>query len=350
MCDNNSQPMLDALLLNPGQLPRTEYHNGRDSQDLGAQSHALLVQQKLTWEMLRGNYAGRDQVLTRSIDFDGFRILLQFNPTRITSSAAKVDEDSIKQRRCFLCPGNLPSIQRALAFNGSYIVLANPFPIFPEHFTIPTREHVPQRLASAFPAMLDLARAMESRYFVFYNGPRCGASAPDHLHFQAGNRNVMPIDKEFDLVIARFGQTISASGHLNICAVDEQYLRSFISLQSSDAEQIQRAFDAFYSAMVKVAPAADEPMINVLASYQDGDWRVILFPRVKHRPAVFFAEGDARMVLSPASVDFGGLCVTPVEKDFERLTAQDIRQMFAEVSLVGAGFAELKRELMAKLG
>ena len=319
------------------------------STDLSRRAHALLSHQKATWETLRNGYALLDHVETRALDFGDFQFRLQFNPRRITSSAAKVDARSIAERPCFLCPGNLPPEQRGLTFAEKYLVLCNPFPIFPEHFTIPDITHTPQRLFQAFGDMLDLTQAMGERYVLFYNGPRCGASAPDHFHFQAGNRGFMPIDVEYDLIKTRLGRQIASQGSLTAYAID-RYLRSLISFESPSRAALLDAFHAFYRAFNEISPPdQDEPMLNVITSYQHGLWRVILFPRAKHRPSCFFAEGDDRILLSPASVDFGGVCVTPLEQDFRRVDHAILTGMFQEVCLEPQVFTDLTARIESAL-
>src|SRR5262249_53172402 len=151
---------------------------------------------------------------------------VQFNPARIASTGAKVDAKAIRERKCFLCDANRPPEQRDVPFlGGRYKVLCNPFPIFPEHFTIPSTEHRPQRIAEAFGDFLDLAAAMSPRYTVFYNGPKSGASAPDHLHFQAGDRGWMPIEGELEKLR---GEPIARTPEL--AAYAPQALRPFIAL------------------------------------------------------------------------------------------------------------------------
>jgi ATP adenylyltransferase/5',5'''-P-1,P-4-tetraphosphate phosphorylase II len=323
------------------------------SADLSKRAHALLQHQKESWDALREGYRLLDHVETRSLDFGDYAFRLQFNPRRITSSAAKVDAKSIAKRPCFLCPANLPKEQRGLRFNDKYLVLCNPFPIFPEHFTIPDLNHVPQRILATFGDMLDLTQALGQRYVVFYNGPKCGASAPDHFHFQAGNRGFMPIDSEYDYVKTHLGRQIANRGSLHAYAVDK-YLRSLISFESPSRTALMDAFHAFYSTFDqmlthKAGVEHDEPMLNVITSYERGYWRVILFPRAKHRPSCFFAEGEERMMLSPASVDFGGVVVTPVEKDFRRVDKGILSQMFKEVCLPTEKFEDLTQRLTAAL-
>ena len=157
---------------------------------------ALIDGQLSSWEMAKNNYEALKQVKVKEVIINGGHYKVQFNPARIVSSAAKVDTKSIQERKCFLCPANLPEVQKGIPFNGHYQILINPFPIFPKHLTVPELEHVDQRILLRFEDMLDLA-AVADDYVVFYNGPKCGASAPDHAHFQAGNKGVLPIETEW---------------------------------------------------------------------------------------------------------------------------------------------------------
>lgn len=318
---------------------------------LATRAGALLAQQKTAWDLLARNYAALSGVRTRSIEFDGFTVELQYNPARITSAAAKVDPKSIRERPCFLC--NLPPEQRGLAFDEGYRVLCNPFPILPEHFTIVHREHLPQRIATSFPGLLELAEAMGTHYTTFYNGPKCGASAPDHLHLQAGDKGFMCIDREYATIKARFAEPIADGPNLHAFGV-QKYLRRFFAFESRDRDVLLAAFQAFYDAFAAVAPSEEEPMMNVLCSYEPavgapGQWRVIIFPRGKHRPSVFFLEGDAKVTVSPGAVDLGGVLITPVPRDFERLTREDVIQIFDEVCAPANVFEQIRAKMRPEL-
>ena len=155
------------------------------------QVNELFEQQLSVWEMARNNFEGLKTVQIREFDFDGFGVKVQFNPARMVSSGAKVDAKTIAQRKCFLCAANRPEVQRGIEWR-DYDILINPFPIFPRHLTIPRREHVDQQLVPYISDMFDLARELPD-FVVFYNGPKCGASAPDHMHFQAGNADFLPL-------------------------------------------------------------------------------------------------------------------------------------------------------------
>ncbi len=289
------------------------------------QALSLLEEQLKSWELARNNYYALGQVKTRELDFDTFKIKIQFNPARIVSSAAKVDAKSLKERQCFLCSAHLPNEQKGLPFGEDYQVLVNPFPIFPEHLTIPTLCHKPQNILPRFGDMLDLANALD-KFVIFYNGPRCGASAPDHAHFQAGSRGFLPIEKEWkaterDLVWMREETSVYAL---------KNYLRNVLVIESRNKKDIVMLFEKIYG-MLELA--GEEPLMNLLAWCECGWWVTCIFPRVKHRPPCYFAEGNKNLLLSPASVDMGGVFITPLAKDFDKVTKEDARTIFQEISI-----------------
>ncbi len=319
--------MLEQLMLSPDVLASRTGGPG-----IAQLSRALLDQQKETWELLRNGYRSLETVRTREFGFDDARILIQYNPGRIASSSAKVDDKSIKERKCFLCVQHLPPDQRGLAYGDGYVILCNPFPITPEHFTIPRIAHVPQRIEGTLDVLLDLARDMSPLYSIFYNGPRCGASAPDHMHFQAGTHGFMPIDAEFPRLSELFGTVIISQEGYRAVAVSGP-LRRFLALEGSRRDLIADGFARYLGVLREKTGEPDEPMVNVLGSYQDGEWRILVFPRTRHRPSFFFAEGEKRLLISPAAVDVGGVSVTPLEEDFKKITREHILQMFEEVTL-----------------
>ena len=310
--------------------------------DYAELTRALLQQQKTVWKQLASGYESLETVQVREFQFDGFSVKVQFNPGRIISSSAKVDTKSIKERKCFLCIENLPPDQKGIAYGSEYLILCNPFPIFPEHYTIPNVHHVPQRIDSAFDVMLDLSKDIGKDYTVFYNGPKCGASAPDHLHFQAGNKGFMLIEDQFDGLKSSFGECILDTGELLITAIDDS-LRRFIGVESKNKKLIEDVFKKFYNTYDALSGNDEEPMMNIISYFlpDKGMWRILFIPRGKHRPSHYFLEGDDKILLSPASVDFGGILITPVEKDFNRLTSEHIIEMFNEVSLSKPVFENL---------
>jgi hypothetical protein len=289
----------------------------------------LLQLQRNDWDLVKANYGALENVKTKEFVFQGFRIRVQFNPARIQSSAAKVDEHSIKERKCFLCPHNLPPQQQGIPL-GAYQALVNPYPIFPEHFTIPAYRHEEQLIAGRFPDMLDMARSFD-KYVLFYNGPKCGASAPDHAHFQAGNKGFLPLEQELAKIPKEL--ILSLDDTTSVYAVSRKdYGRNMFVIESNDFNTTVRTFDKLYSSM-EVAAGDKEPMMNILCWYERGVWHTAAFPREKHRPACFFAEGEANLLISPAAVDLGGALITPLEKDFDKITISDIENIFREISI-----------------
>lgn len=301
--------------------------------------HNLLTEQLSSWEMAGNNYAALSTVKVKELDVNGVLYKVQFNPARIASSGAKVDAKSIKERKCFLCPANLPPVQKGIPFEGHYNILVNPFPIFPRHLTIPEQAHVDQSIATRIGDMLELAKSL-SDYVIFYNGPKCGASAPDHAHFQAGNKGFLPIEKDWQSRIAEkvVGNESATLWYLNDAP------RATLVIESASKESAVALFDLIYRSL-EVNEGEYEPMMNVLAMYEENRWVVFVFPRAKHRPACYTAEGEANLLSSPASVDLGGVFITPVEKDFLKITAEDVAQILSEVCLSTADFQQVRQRI-----
>jgi len=308
-------------------------------------AHALFEDQLSSWPTLGANWEKLGEAQVKEFDFDGYSIRVQCNPKRIVSSAAKVDKASIEKRPCFLCTEHRPPEEKNVWFEDSYEILCNPFPIFREHFTIARHEHVPQVIEPEFGSFLELSRALPD-LALFYNAPNCGASAPDHMHFQAGNRGFMPIEKELSVLKAKYGKVIYEDAQMEVLAVDDG-LRRFHVVESANKEHLKQYADYAFQ-LIRDLQHGEEPMINMLSYYSAG-WQVLLFPRNKHRPWQYFEEGDANILLSPASVDMGGTLITPLEKDFLKITQEDIVDIFYQVSLSAEHFSELNNYMHDKL-
>lgn len=287
-------------------------------------------QQRTAWRQLADGISALGSAQVRSVECEGYSVQLQWNPQRIVSTAAKVDESSIRGRKCFLCVENLPAEQEGILYQNNFLILCNPAPIFATHFTISSVKHTPQAIDSALEVFLDIARDLGPICTVFYNGPKCGASAPDHLHFQASTRNAIPV--EVDVTDARRRQILQKSSEVALLPL-KRYGRSTLVFESTNRDELSESIRKLLDAWKSSLRISDEPMLNMLCSYRELVWRVILFPRSKHRPEVFFKEGDERVVVSPAAVDMGGFIVTPVEKDFRRIDSALIQEIFEEVSL-----------------
>lgn len=309
--------------------------------NISEQARQLIKDQQNEWDLARKNYAGLKHVKTRKLAFDGFDMVVQFNPERIRSSAAKVDIKSIKARPCFLCEQNLPKEQRRIPLLDRYQILVNPFPIFPEHLTIPHLDHIDQLIEHKFDDMLEIAKSLED-FTVFYNGPKCGASAPDHFHFQAGIKRFMPIERDTRNG-SFFHYSKTTKGVEIIKWID--YLRSIVTFSGRDKAQIISLFSKLYTKLKSLQPDEAEPMLNILASYQGSRWTVHIFPRKLHRPWQYFKKGEKQILLSPASVDMGGVLITPREEDFNKLNMGDAQDIFNQVCLDDKELDEIIKSL-----
>jgi ATP adenylyltransferase/5',5'''-P-1,P-4-tetraphosphate phosphorylase II len=287
----------------------------------------LFTTQLRDWELARVNYAQLEKVRTRKIDFGTFDVFIQFNPERIKSSSAKVDSKSIGERPCFLCEKNRPQEQRGVTFGGSFTALVNPYPIFKRHLTIPSEKHTDQRIRNNFGTMLALTEELPS-YTVFYNGPQCGASAPDHLHFQAGNRGFMPLEKDF--LSGKHTRLVSGKEGPSIW-LWTGYKRGIITLTGNDRKGLSGIFTLLFEKLFETQPEKPEPMLNILATFSEEGLTVHLIPRKKHRPSQFFIEGKDQIMISPAAVDLGGVIITPREEDFEKITEEGVEDLFSQV-------------------
>ena len=294
-----------------------------------SQAIDLLAKQRFTWPLVERNYKLLEKVQLKSFDMGGFTIRVQFNPARIISSGAKVDTQSIKARKCFLCLGNLPIEQERLPFGLRYLILCNPYPIFPQHFTIPSREHVPQSILPRIDDFLELTRRL-APLTLFYNGPRCGASAPDHAHFQAVTRGIMPIDEEILRQIST-SQPVKEIQDASLYLLTK-YLRNGFILKASTQESAYRLFKEIYTAL-PIPPEESEPMMNLFGSYIEHQWILTLIPRKRHRPWQYKAEGDDHLLSSPGAADIGGLFITPLEEDFHKINPDLLRDVYQQVCL-----------------
>lgn len=302
----------------------------RPMETLQAKTESLFSRQLQHWPLAAKNFAGLEKVKTTYFSLSsGQRIGVQFNPERITSSAAKVDPKSISSRKCFLCLENLPPEQEGVPWQDDYTILVNPFPIFPKHLTIPDRQHVDQLINGRFSDMLHLAKEL-THYVVFYNGPKCGASAPDHFHFQAGSKGFLPIEQ--DLIHLSREYLLKHSGcHISVFKGMEH---PCIILEGGDKNLLSSWWESLLSDLQKdIHEELSEPMINLLVSYnsKEAQWVVLLFPRKLHRPWQYFEEGNGQILLSPASVDLAGIFITPREEDFRKITLSDITNILNQV-------------------
>ena len=300
------------------------------SSDLSEHCITLLSEQRESWQALKDAYEALRTVKTRSVLLNGFSILLYYNPGRILSATAAVKKEEIKERPCFLCERNLPPEQKWILYRSEYRILCNPRPVLQSHLTITHVEHRPQAISESFDTFLNLMTDLGQGWITLYNGPRCGASAPDHLHFQVLPRGHTPIEheiyeKERLLLAARIEDvSIYTANDLG---------REMVVLKGDNHISLTQVFSKVITALKKAFYTDDEPMMNIAGFYNKGSWLVAIFPRQKHRPDVFYREGAERIIVSPGVVEMAGVLVTPMEKDFERLDAATVEAIYREVSI-----------------
>lgn len=291
--------------------------------------------------MAANNYKDLEKVQTRTLAFEQCQFQVTFNPGRIRSTAAKTDTRSIQERACFLCGANRPKEQKGIEWANRYTILINPFPIFKHHLTLPDNRHTAQELdAERVNDLLTLSRSLPGFTF-FYNGPKCGASAPDHFHFQAGERNYMPVEKE----IKEEREKLFETEELSVYAKNN-YIRQLLVVESNCQAKAVAAVMQIREIIGQVVPQEPEPMLNMLVFHEDDNWKICLFPRRAHRPSQYFEEGEQKIVFSPGAVDFGGVIILPREEDFKKLTKASLSDMFCQVSFSETQFHALKEKIL----
>ena len=325
------------------------YRRDLEAPDLSSEVEALINHQTVHWPLLSEGVQAFSQVSTKKIPLGSFDVFAQFNPKRITSTAAQIDKISIQNRPCFLCDENLPPEEKGLAYGEEFVILCNPFPIVNRHLSIVHRRHIKQAIAGCFETMLDLAKDLSPELFVLYNGPQCGASAPDHLHLQAGSREGLPLENHMALIRAhpdlgvRQHEILKADG-IELLALDNYHLNVLI-FGGSNRAALVKWFYRTVEILAELTSNRPEPLINLIVTFDDRSWTTYLFPRSKHRPACYYAEGDDQLLLSPGATDLAGCLVVPVEAHFEKTGSEAVRQIFSEVTLGPRMFSDLIRML-----
>lgn len=300
--------------------------SGRGEKNLASLCRDFFESEKGNWPELGTACLALAKTKRRELDCDGYSTTLQYNPARQKSGSAAVDPLSVSRRPCFLCEANRPERQRAVLYRGAYQILCNPAPIFENHFTIVSNEHTPQDIASSIGDMLQIARDAACGYLVFYNGPACGASAPDHLHFQMIPAGALPFLKRLDTlpILKQTSSMYIAAGFV--------FDRALIVMQVQSKAALERQFTHFLKTVPRMPTENGEPPVNVLCSYDENGWRLTIFLRAIHRPKAFYAAGAKRIFVSPGAIDMAGVIVTPLLKDFKRLDKSTLGGIYREVS------------------
>jgi hypothetical protein len=312
----------------------------------------MLEQQRQNWALLAQGEASFAKIVSRSIEDGGSTVIVQSNPGRRVSTGAKVDPKSVAARPCFLCEKNLPTEERGVAFGEDLVIFANPFPIVADHLSIVSRAHVPQQIAGRVEEMFALARGLGPEMMVIYNGPACGASAPDHFHFQAGASRVLPITRDLARVLTGWQAERAASRRRaetgarihseripsDRCVALEAFGRRALVFRGSDARALALGVGRAISSLGRVLEKSEEPMINIVASFERDQLTAYLFPREKHRPACFFATGEDQILWSPGALDMAGIAVIADPDHYDRVTSGVARAVYEEVSVSAGSF------------
>ena len=276
------------------------------------------------WADARHRYRDLKHVETHQLSD---QLKVQWNPARIVSTGAKIDKKTLGDRPCFLCDKNRPKEQISKQIDERFLLLVNPFPILPVHFTIPARKHQPQSIYKNYGEMHRFL-SLHSELMVFYNGPKCGASAPDHLHFQAGTSGILPLQANWQRLSRNLTDIISLNDDEKIALIHDLVVPAFVIISKSE-DSDEALFQRLYKSM-PVRGDETEPMMNIIAWRKGDEYISVVIPREKHRPEAYFAEGDAQMMVSPGALDMSGLIITPREEDFRKLTEESASAILQE--------------------
>lgn len=302
------------------------------------------------WKLASDNYDKLNGVMTKPIDTTTGEIAVQFNPERIGSTGADISKKALEKRPCFLCRDNRPTEQWQKSILGKYYLLVNPFPILPLHFTLTDKQHKPQRIKDRYEDMINIADSI-NEFFIFYNGPRCGASAPDHAHFQIAKRGEVPLEKDWDSLYKTSRSRIYPildEEFIEITKLEPMaddngiFLARFVCpvfvIVSRTTQASVFLFNKLYDA-IDTNNELEEPMMNILAwnmkSNSDGNKRLvtIVIPRAKHRPDCYTKEGDEQILVSPGALDMSGLIITPREEDFNKMDSHTAINIISECGI-----------------
>ena len=320
-------------------LARQQLNKSREQVPSLAEIEDFFQSEKKNWPEAAARYEALKGVQTKTLVYpegkkkkvsprgDSEGVLnVQWNPARMVSTGADVSKQALQKRPCFLCDCNRPSEQHALPVMQQYQLLVNPFPILPKHFTIPAREHTPQAIKGHFQDLFKMAQQMPD-YMVFYNGPICGASCPDHMHLQAGSRGIAPLERDwksiYEPALKPYAKGISLLTN---------YACPVLVIRTADVAEAQESFNRIYNAL-PLHEGETEPRMNIVCWKQDEEVVTLVFPRAKHRPDCYYAQGDEQLLISPGALDMCGLLITPREEDFRKLTPELAADILKEVSL-----------------
>jgi ATP adenylyltransferase/5',5'''-P-1,P-4-tetraphosphate phosphorylase II len=311
---------------------------------LANEAAGLLEMQLEEWEFLKANYEKLADIIAKEIRYEDYKFIALHNPERIKSTAADVSDSGIKNRKCFLCKENLPVEQRGIVYDKKYYLLCNPYPVVGKHYTIVKLKHMPQQIVGNIEDLLDLTRQMSKYFTLFYNGPKCGASAPDHMHFQAIEKKKMPLEDDFKKLISDSRNFRIDKSRISITAA-ETYPGKPVIVESEHKGEILKAFRTILNGLKKIYEPKEEPMINIVSTYEGNKWSLFIFPRREHRPAEFYS---GELIVSPAALDMAGLVIVPRKEDFDKIDRDKLIDIYKQVSFTKEYYEFLKKKLFEK--
>lgn len=328
--------IVSSKIIDPGNALLKPFLNGKDNPSFSKTLQAFIKQQVSSWPELKSALLDLDNQMIKDLMLADLPVRLHHNPRRIKSSAAKVDKAAIDKRPCFLCPGSLYEKQLGLSWHDHWLILNNPFPIFKDHLVISSKDHVLQNVHDALPAMVDFVEDSCFSFSAFYNGPACGASAPDHLHFQACRNHDLLIISQLEKMLADVNFPApsitppNASCRIHAVTLDN---RGMLVCCSAEKDLVRSRLMQALSFLKKQTGSSEEPLVNILLFGARGRFTAVLFPRKAHRPECFFLEGSAKMLISPGTVDVCGSIILPRREDFDRMDRAKALKIYTEVCL-----------------
>ncbi|MBR4818334.1 MAG: DUF4922 domain-containing protein, partial [Bacteroidales bacterium] len=309
----------------------------------------FIKDQLSVWPEVSARFRGLKSASTRRLEVGGLEVVLQHNPARLSSAVAGTDADSLKDAPCFLCRENLPREQMTMPFEGrkgrKYRIQINPFPIFLQHLVIASERHLPQSIWHHFVDMLDMARSLAG-FTVFYNGPESGASAPEHLHFQACPHGILPLEKEMDVLLDRIREEGLEDVHYDIdgdleylTRVQEavvyhykHFMRGVFALRGRTSKSIGKLFYRLLES-VPVEEGEKEPKFNLFVWHDEAEYRAIVVLRDTHRTHHFFSEGPDHLTMAPGCADVAGWLIVPDPEDYAKLDARLLAELLDEAAV-----------------
>lgn len=276
--------------------------------DLQEKIKQLFSTQRKAWKLLDDNHSQLSNVNIKSFVWgDDAKVTLHHNPLGNINASTDINTNSIENQKCTLCEENRPNVQEGLPFLNKYIILCNPYPILQNHLTIPLHSHVPQLIGKKIIDMLSLAESLPD-YIIYYNGAKCGASTPNHFHFEAGLKT-------------------------NTLLISENSLRSCFRIESKTKKDAEEEFYYVFDYLQSHQPKENEPMMNIISFMENEKFIIHIFPRKAYHPWQYFVEGKSLFLVNPGAVDMAGVFTIPRKEDFDKITSNDIEDIYAQVSM-----------------